>query len=166
MHLASTSAVESHEERTMNILLYRDEHAEQSEWTPRLTKKLSEIAAFETVQQRGQLMAQVRRTGHPIGLIVLQMSNRDELREFVEMKELFAGRRVVLILPDATSETLSLGHLLRPRYLMKPGAPMEWLEAIVAHMAWQMNSIEKEEDLNRPGDDALSDRSEQYTREN
>lgn len=132
----------------MNILLYGDEQAKNSEWLPQLAKNLSGVATFEIVRQPGKLLSQLRHPGSPIGVIVLQIATRKELRDLVEIKELFAGRRVVIILPDSTPESLSLGHHLHPRYLMEPGAPMEWLVSIVSRMAG--NTCKDENAENQP----------------
>lgn len=50
-------------------------------------------------------------------IAILLIMTRAELREILLIKDLFDDVRVILILPDKLSETISIAHKLRPRFL-------------------------------------------------
>lgn len=50
-------------------------------------------------------------------IALLLASTRQELDELLARRVLLSSLRVVLIIPDREKETISKGHLLRPRYL-------------------------------------------------
>jgi len=51
----------------------------------------------------------------PIALVLA--SNRQELLKIVAIQDLLFGISIILILPDATDQTISMGHKLHPRFL-------------------------------------------------
>jgi hypothetical protein len=50
-------------------------------------------------------------------VFVLQICSREELMDILALHELLHDRRIILILPDSEPETVSLGHILRPRFI-------------------------------------------------
>lgn len=118
----------------MNILLYRDAQTEYPDWLPQLAARLSGVASCELVQQYAECVSRLRSPEAGIAIVVAQIDSQDELRDFVNAKNVFERRHLILILPDSASETVSLCHRLHPRYMMLPGTPWEWLEAVILQM--------------------------------
>ena len=50
-------------------------------------------------------------------VFVLQICSREELMDILPLRELLQDRRIILVLPDSEPETVSLGHILRPRFI-------------------------------------------------
>jgi hypothetical protein len=50
-------------------------------------------------------------------VFVLQICSREELMDILPLRELLHDRRIILVLPDSEPETVSLGHILRPRFI-------------------------------------------------
>jgi len=50
-------------------------------------------------------------------LIILHAESKEHLQQFMAMRDLLIGHRIVLILPDRDKATLAQGHRLRPRFI-------------------------------------------------
>ena len=50
-------------------------------------------------------------------VFVLQICSREELMDILSLHDLLHDRRIILVLPDSEPETVSLGHILRPRFV-------------------------------------------------
>ena len=50
-------------------------------------------------------------------VFVLQICSREELMDILSLREFLHDRRIILVLPDSEPETVSLGHILRPRFI-------------------------------------------------
>jgi len=69
-----------------------------------------------------------------IEIAVLVAGSKEEVNELAGMVEVFEDVRIILVLPDADRETISKGHLLRPRYLTYIDADFTDLAAVLAKM--------------------------------
>ena len=68
--------------------------------------------------------------------LLLWPSNGAYLDRLVAMRDLMAGLPLICVLPDALSESLAKGHLLRPRLLLAP----EEAETIIADVLRNLQS--------------------------
>ncbi len=50
-------------------------------------------------------------------LVILHANNRKQLKDYLDLQEILADNKIILILPDRHPETLFLGHRLRPRFI-------------------------------------------------
>jgi hypothetical protein len=50
-------------------------------------------------------------------VFVLQICSLEELMDILPLRDLLHDRRIILVLPDSDPETVSLGHILRPRFI-------------------------------------------------
>ncbi len=50
-------------------------------------------------------------------LIILHAEDKKHVQQFVCLRELLVGHRIIMILPDNQQETLACGHSLRPRFI-------------------------------------------------
>ena len=53
---------------------------------------------------------------HP-NVAILVSKSKDELSELLSIRDLFDDVRIILVLPDRERDTVSKGHILRPRFL-------------------------------------------------
>jgi len=53
--------------------------------------------------------------------VVLLVADREGLSGILTLRELLLDRRIVLVLPDDDPETLSRGHILKPRFITGKG---------------------------------------------
>jgi hypothetical protein len=68
-------------------------------------------------------------------IVILVASNRGDLDDFLQVRDLLEGIRLILILPDREKETLTKGLELRPRFFTHADGDLSWVVAVVQKMA-------------------------------
>jgi hypothetical protein len=69
-----------------------------------------------------------------VTIAVLVAADRSEVDAFIDRADVFEDVRIILVLPDGEQETISKGHLLRPRFLTYVDADFTDLAAVLAKM--------------------------------
>jgi hypothetical protein len=67
-------------------------------------------------------------------IILLRASSSEELIAFRRIRDLMRDVQIILVIPDRRPETLSLGHLLRPRYLSYEDGNFDDLASVLEKM--------------------------------
>jgi len=68
-------------------------------------------------------------------VVVLLAENQEELARLLVFRDVLAEYRCILILPDASPETISKGHSLYPRFLADIENNLDDVVAVLAKMA-------------------------------
>jgi hypothetical protein len=79
-------------------------------------EELSDIK-FETLNSIKSFSQKLCQPLHGISVIVIIISSRDELRDFMALLSVLENIRVILILPDRGGETIALGLKLNPSFI-------------------------------------------------
>ena len=90
--------------------------------------KLEIIGSYDSLVERLQFPIS------GIEVVVIQASTREELEALIPLKAKLMRLRIILILPDANPEILSLGHQFCPRFLTSIDANFEHVEAVLQRM--------------------------------
>jgi len=64
-------------------------------------------------------------------LIILHAESKEHLQQFMAMRDLLIGYRIILILPDRDPSTLAQGHSLRPRFITYLDADFREMAAVL-----------------------------------
>lgn len=81
------------------------------------------------------LEAQLHRQKASIDVVVLAPASRADLRDLLTLRDLLDGLPIILVLPDAEKETVSMGHQLYPRYVSQVDDGLEErLDAVLTRM--------------------------------
>lgn len=101
----------------MKIILYLP-------WTDGVGKRLlgtieklaiaDEIDIFRTI---GSLARRLQQRAFDLKLTILLAASRKELSEILKIKDLLLNNRIIIILPDGETATLSMAHELYPRFI-------------------------------------------------
>ena len=91
-------------------------------------------AVLECYSDMNNLLQRLQRPPLNLKIGVLSIGSDAELDRLVSMKELLADMRLVLVLPDNRSRTLSKAHALAPRFITFDGAGMAALVSVVEKM--------------------------------
>ena len=67
-------------------------------------------------------------------IAVILATNKQELEEFVSLRELLDGLSIILILPDRRNETISRGHCLYPRFVTYVDSDFKDVAAVLEKM--------------------------------
>jgi len=70
-------------------------------------------------------------TGEPT-IAVLVAANHKDLQDILSVRNLIAGFRTILIVPDSRKETIARGHRLLPRYLGFAGDDLADFAAVLS----------------------------------
>jgi hypothetical protein len=65
----------------------------------------------------GTLQRKLRQPNSGQDILLVFLSSRARLAEFIGLRDLVGDMRLVLVLPDREQGTVALGHLLRPRLI-------------------------------------------------
>lgn len=101
----------------MKIILYLP-------WTDEIGKRLfgmiEKLVGVDEIEIFRTMDSLVRRLKQPVfdlKITVLLATNRKELSEILSIKDLLRDIKILLILPDGDSDTISMGHKLYPRFI-------------------------------------------------
>ena len=96
-------------------------YATQSIWVIEQLQGLIEALVpqdqFEMHRSFDSLSRRLYQSSYDIDIVVLTASNKKELYQILTLREPLSDIRIILILPDSKSDTISKAHTLGPRYL-------------------------------------------------
>lgn len=102
---------------TIKVIYYAGESVFEGE---RLKKIMETVIPPDNMAVCRSLESFASQLRHPVEespIVVVLTAVRDELSNILLLKDLLLDRRLILVLPDDNSETLSQGHSLRPRFV-------------------------------------------------
>ncbi len=102
---------------TMNIILYAAENSPQVEQLQQVIALHLPKDGIEACQTVESLSLRIRQPLPNPVIFILLISSSKELSEILNLRSMLLDRRVILILPNDSTETLAMGHALRPRFL-------------------------------------------------
>ncbi|MCP4023743.1 MAG: hypothetical protein GY729_18000 [Desulfobacteraceae bacterium] len=80
----------------------------------------------------------LRKPMNRVWIAILFAATKEELIQLHSMRELFEDIKIILILPDRTKDTLSLGLQLNPRYFTYTDSDIGDVAAVVENMIQKM----------------------------
>ena len=119
----------------MNVLLYIS-CGSRPEKIGLLSKIESAVLdnTVEVINGFEKLLERLKRFSHTIEVAILFAYSKDALSNILSVKELLEDVRIILILPDRLPETISKGHLLRPRFMTYADSDLEDVKAVLIKM--------------------------------
>jgi hypothetical protein len=102
----------------MTILFFADNgDMSLNDYLFNFIKSRSGFSIMEAVQTIESLKNRLRRLPKGIDIAILIAKDREQLREFVSMKDFLDGVSIILILPDQDRETISQATKLYPSFI-------------------------------------------------
>ena len=96
---------------------------------------------IETCQDIECLSARLRKPFDGETVVVLLLpANRDELQRIISIKHLLENVRAIVVAPNQEAETVSMAHMLRPRFLTYAGEDLRTLTSVLYKMMANGNS--------------------------
>ena len=74
------------------------------------------------------------RAGSSNAVTVLLLSSRQELENLVQYADLFDDQKIILVLPDHTKETITLGHALYPRFISYTDGDLQDVTSVLRNL--------------------------------
>ena len=101
----------------MSLIVYLPEIKEAGKRLQRMIGDLTCQDSIEIFFSLEKLDFRIRNSPRNGDIVLLFIANRKDLDELMPYRQIFDGMRIVTIVPDREKETVSKGHLFRPRYL-------------------------------------------------
>lgn len=76
----------------------------------------------------------LRQPGGGKAIAILFASTRNELQEILSLRELLGDMKIILVLPDGSTDTVAKGHSLRPRFMSYGDGDFQDIAAVLKRM--------------------------------
>jgi len=90
------------------------------------------LEAFHTIPDLSQ---RLQGPAFNFPIVVLLVTNREDLESIIAIQDLLFDFRIVLILPDKEDDMMALGHILRPRFVSYRDSSFQDVGAVLNKMA-------------------------------
>jgi hypothetical protein len=125
--------------RTVNIVLYaKDSDILVS--MQGIIARLMPKAHTELYRTTEAFAESLRKSIYDSTVAVIIAADKDDLGDLSSLRQLLWGTRMILVLPDATDETVALGHSLRPRFISSRDDGLEYVAAVLSKMLYNGSS--------------------------
>lgn len=103
-------------QRPISLILYVARH-NCSDAVREFIRKQRRNGQIEIIYTIDTLCRRFRRNGKRDVVAVLCLASRGELEEIVQHSDLLCDHKILLVLPDRSVESASIGHALYPRFI-------------------------------------------------
>lgn len=103
---------------------------------------LSQVETHRTVES---LNCKLRQPVNNLNTAVMLASNKEDLLDLLALRDLLWNLRIILIIPDRKSETVAMGHMLRPRFLSYADGDFNDVAAVLEKMLGHLKINTKEQ---------------------
>jgi hypothetical protein len=103
----------------MHLLLFSTGDDRDQRRLEEAVRRVIPESQIELFKRLGDFGERLRLPVEPDSIVVLSVSNREELQQMQPLRGLLSEIYVVLIVPDRKKSTLELAHLMLPRFLSR-----------------------------------------------
>jgi len=118
----------------MKLFFYSLEYKEKEKKIHHIMEKLLSSEKIEIHRSIDSLVQKLKKFLKEKPIVVVWIHHREELLDMASLRDQLHQVYLVIILPDADKETVSLGHNLRPNYLTYVHRDTEELKAVLEKM--------------------------------
>jgi hypothetical protein len=97
-------------------------------------QSLFHLLPIEILRTIESLNRRLRQPVNNFNIAVLLASSKEDLLDLPALRDLFWNLRIILIIPDRKSETVAMGHMLRPRFLSYADGDFNDVAAVLEKM--------------------------------
>lgn len=121
----------------MNVLFFIPATAAATHWLEQVLDSLPEDVSVEICRNVATLSRRLRQPSWESSIAVLAVTDKPQLCQLLDLSALLKDLPLILIIPDADRQTLSLGHKLYPRFLATRDGDTDELATILTKMLSQ-----------------------------
>jgi len=118
----------------MNTLVYSTPKDEIGDRLRKVIEGVVSEGNIEFYRNIDSLSHRLQQPRNNLSVAVLMAKSREELTNILSIRHLLSDIRIILILPDSESDTISKGHSLFPRFLTYANSDFEEVKAVVSKM--------------------------------
>jgi hypothetical protein len=101
----------------VQVVLFAPSVDAGNRWINALINEYTVMSGIEIYRTMESLTKRLCRPGNSLLIAVLFAAQQETLSELLDIHDLLAQVRIILVLPNRRPETISCGHSLRPRYM-------------------------------------------------
>jgi hypothetical protein len=105
--------------------------AQRIQWTIEAASQRETLEIYRSVET---LSKRLHQPLNGLRVAVVSLSAEEELHDIIPLKDLLADIAIILILPDAGTDTLVKAHQIRPRFLAYADSDPMVIAAVLAKM--------------------------------
>lgn len=118
----------------MKLFFYSLEHTKREKKIRQILEQILPPDQIDVHRSITSLVEELKKPLKEKPIVVVMIHHREELLDMTSLREQLHQVYLVLILPDADKETVSLSHDLRPNYLTYAHRDTEELKAVLEKM--------------------------------
>jgi hypothetical protein len=122
-------------ELDMRVFLYSSEPVGKGKEIQGVMGRIFRTDQLDVLRSIDNLSQMLQKPWEEKPIVVILVCNKDELLDFVSIREQLYLVRLILVLPDAEEGTVSLAHRLRPNYLTYVHRDSKELKAVLQKMS-------------------------------
>jgi hypothetical protein len=119
---------------SMNIFFYGNPGNGITKKIRKVINKLVPKGQIENYHTIKSFSIRLRQFSEESTIALILAINKQELSNILAMQNLLCGIPTILILPDSSDETVSIGHKFRPRYLSYVDSDFNDVSAVLKKM--------------------------------
>ena len=123
----------------MNIILYKANEQQESDSLWGVVCESVPTGMAEKYSSLEEFKNRLLLYKNNIEIVLLTARTKEELKQFIGLREFLADIRVILILPDRDHDTLSNAHALYPRFITYIDGDYSDLKAVLTKMQNNLN---------------------------
>jgi hypothetical protein len=124
----------------MGLLFYANENEDVGQRLFNMNQGLPPEDRGEFYNTIDDLTRKLQQPRDDLTITVLLAGYREELLDFISIKNLLDRVRIILILPDREKDTISIGLKLYPRFLSYADGNLKDVDAVLKKMIGNINS--------------------------
>lgn len=118
----------------MTVYFYPSDYKEKEKEIRRIVGQLLPSDQIEVHPSVKSLFQKLGKPEEDKPIVVVLIKQKEELLDIATLRDQMHPVYLILVLPDAEKETISLGHNLRPNYLTYAHSDMDELKAVLEKM--------------------------------
>ena len=122
----------------MHLIVYGNSRAED------IMRMVGSVVPKENIEVCGDIQCLSARLRKPFEgekvVVLLLPADRDDLQAIMTIQYLLENVRAVVVAPNQEAETISMAHMLRPRFLTYAGEDLRTLTSVLYKMMANGNS--------------------------
>jgi hypothetical protein len=117
------------------ILFYSGAESDSTQPICRMMSDVLPDQEFDICRSFVSLYQLFHQPGFDPNLAVLIPGSKEGLKNIISLRDLLLDKRIILILPDRDAESISMAHIISPRFLGYADSPYKLVGAVIKKMA-------------------------------
>ena len=124
----------------MNLLVYAAKTGEVAQHLQQVIEEIVPKKNLQIYRNFNSLSYRLQQPMNGLKIAILLADSKEDLTDFLSLKELLSELRIILILPDRESSIFEKAHILGPRFMTYTDSDFQDIKAVLSKMIDGQNS--------------------------